>query len=32
MIVFEGGHLPLVEVSTPAINAWLDETLGPVSR
>jgi dienelactone hydrolase len=26
----EGGHLPPAEVRVPVINAWLDETLGPV--
>ncbi|HEX6053115.1 MAG TPA: SUMF1/EgtB/PvdO family nonheme iron enzyme [Gemmatimonadaceae bacterium] len=30
LILVEGGHLPPAEVRVPAINRWLDETLGPV--
>jgi serine/threonine protein kinase/formylglycine-generating enzyme required for sulfatase activity len=26
----DGGHLPPAEARVPAINAWLDETIGPV--
>ena len=26
------GHIPPLEVSVPIVNAWLDETLGPVRR
>jgi len=26
------GHLPPLEIRNPIINAWLDETLGPVER
>jgi len=26
----EAGHLPNLEIRTPIINGWLDETLGPV--
>jgi pimeloyl-ACP methyl ester carboxylesterase len=28
--LFDGGHVPPLEVAVPAINRWLDETLGPV--
>jgi DNA-binding winged helix-turn-helix (wHTH) protein/formylglycine-generating enzyme required for sulfatase activity len=28
--VFNGGHVPPLEVSVPIVNAWLDRTLGPV--
>jgi pimeloyl-ACP methyl ester carboxylesterase len=28
--VVETGHLPNLEIRTPVINRWLDETLGPV--
>ena len=30
--VFNGGHVPPLEVSVPIVNAWLDTTLGPVLR
>ena len=30
VVLVEGGHLPSVETRTPVINAWLDETFGPV--
>jgi formylglycine-generating enzyme required for sulfatase activity len=30
VLVDGAGHLPPLEVRGPAINAWLDETLGPV--
>jgi hypothetical protein len=28
---FVGGHMPSTEVAVPILNAWLDETLGPVT-
>jgi len=28
--VFNGGHVPPLEVSVRIVNAWLDKTLGPV--
>ena len=28
----ESGHLPPVEIRTPIINEFLDQTLGPVRR
>lgn len=30
MMVFDGGHMPPPEYYIPPINAWFDETLGPV--
>ena len=30
--IVEGGHLPRAEARVPVINAWLDETLGPVRQ
>lgn len=30
IIVYEAGHTPPIEVAVPAINDWLNETLGPV--
>jgi pimeloyl-ACP methyl ester carboxylesterase len=32
IIIFDGGHMPPPEIYVPPINAWLDETLGPVRR
>jgi pimeloyl-ACP methyl ester carboxylesterase len=32
VVLFEGGHMPPPEILIPAINTWLDETLGPVKR
>lgn len=32
IILYDGGHIPPPEISVPPINAWLDETLGPVKR
>ena len=32
MILFDQGHVPSLELTVPAINTWLDETLGPVRR
>jgi len=28
--LFDGGHVPPVEVTVPILNRWFDETLGPV--
>jgi pimeloyl-ACP methyl ester carboxylesterase len=30
LTIVDGGHLPRDEERVPAINAWFDETLGPV--
>jgi pimeloyl-ACP methyl ester carboxylesterase len=30
LALVDGGHFPPAEARVPAINAWLDETLGPV--
>jgi formylglycine-generating enzyme required for sulfatase activity/dienelactone hydrolase len=30
LTIVDGGHLPRAEERVPAINAWFDETLGPV--
>jgi predicted esterase len=32
MFLHDGGHIPPLEVSVPAINGWLDKTIGPVKR
>ncbi len=32
MFLHDGGHIPPLEVSVPAINSWLDKTMGPVKR
>jgi hypothetical protein len=32
LTVFEGGHIPGPQIFLPAMNAWLDETMGPVRR
>lgn len=32
MIVFDGSHIPPLQVSIPTFTAWWDETLGPVKR
>ena len=32
LALLEGGHMPPAEQRVPVINAWLDETLGPVRR
>jgi formylglycine-generating enzyme required for sulfatase activity len=32
LIVYEGGHVPTVEVSVASTQPWLDETLGRVQR
>ncbi|HKQ74765.1 MAG TPA: hypothetical protein VJ810_13820 [Blastocatellia bacterium] len=28
--LYDGGHVPQLEVAVPVINRWLDETLGTV--
>ena len=30
LVIFEGGNVPASEVAFPILNAWLDETMGPV--
>jgi hypothetical protein len=30
--LYEGGHLPAVDVAVPIINGWLDEWMGPIQR
>ncbi len=30
ILLYDGGHVPTLELIVPAINGWLDETLGPV--
>jgi len=30
ILLYDGGHAPAPEFYVPAINGWLDETLGPV--
>jgi eukaryotic-like serine/threonine-protein kinase len=32
IVLYDGGHAVPAEVFVPAINAWLDETMGPVRR
>jgi dienelactone hydrolase len=32
LVLYDGSHTPPVEVAVPAINGWLDETLGKVRR
>ena len=32
LLLFDQGHVPALELSVPALNSWLDETLGPVRR
>ncbi|HEV8131054.1 MAG TPA: protein kinase [Acidobacteriota bacterium] len=32
LLIFEGGHRPDPEFLIPAVNTWLDETLGPVRK
>jgi serine/threonine protein kinase/dienelactone hydrolase len=32
IVIYEGGHIPTPEFFIPAVNGWLDETLGPVAR
>jgi hypothetical protein len=32
LVVYEAGHTPPIEIAVPAINGWLDETVGPIRR
>jgi formylglycine-generating enzyme required for sulfatase activity/predicted Ser/Thr protein kinase len=32
LVVFEGGHMPSIELMTSTVSPWLDETLGRVRR
>jgi eukaryotic-like serine/threonine-protein kinase len=32
LVLYDGGHIPRLEFIVPAINSWLDETMGPVNR
>ncbi|HXU37847.1 MAG TPA: protein kinase [Blastocatellia bacterium] len=32
IIVYEGGHTPPIEIAVPAVNGFLDQTMGKVSR
>ena len=32
LVLYEGGHIPPLEFFVTTMNAWLDETLGPVKR
>lgn len=32
LMLYEGGHILSQEFTVPAINNWLDEVMGPVSR
>ena len=32
LVLYDGSHTPPIEVAVPAINGWLDETLGTVRR
>jgi serine/threonine protein kinase/formylglycine-generating enzyme required for sulfatase activity/dienelactone hydrolase len=32
LLVYDGGHTPPIEIEVPAVNAWLDEMIGPVTR
>ena len=32
MVIYEGGHVPAVEVMMKAVSGWLDDTLGRVVR
>jgi formylglycine-generating enzyme required for sulfatase activity/dienelactone hydrolase len=32
LTVYEGSHVPSAEIAVPAIQNWLDETLGPVAQ
>jgi hypothetical protein len=31
ILLYDGGHAPAPEFYVPAVNAWLDETMGPVT-
>jgi hypothetical protein len=30
ILLYDGGHAPAPEFYVPAVNGWLDETMGPV--
>ena len=32
LVLFEGGHIPPLDIFVSTMNTWLDETLGPVKR
>jgi eukaryotic-like serine/threonine-protein kinase len=32
LVVYDGGHIPPLELFVQTMNAWLDQTLGPVKR
>jgi serine/threonine protein kinase/formylglycine-generating enzyme required for sulfatase activity len=32
LMLVEGGHIPDTQILIPAINGWLDETMGPIKR
>ena len=32
LAVFDGGHVPTLEVAVPIVDSWLDQTLGPVKH
>jgi hypothetical protein len=32
LVLYEGGHIPPIEFFVATMNAWLDETLGPVKQ
>jgi pimeloyl-ACP methyl ester carboxylesterase len=32
MVPYDGGHRPDPEILVPAVNSWLNKTLGPVTR
>jgi serine/threonine protein kinase/dienelactone hydrolase len=32
LVLYEGGHIPPIEILVSSMNSWLDETLGPVKR
>ncbi|MDX2034107.1 MAG: SUMF1/EgtB/PvdO family nonheme iron enzyme [Blastocatellia bacterium] len=32
LVLYDGSHTPPIDIAVPAINQWLDETLGPVRR
>jgi formylglycine-generating enzyme required for sulfatase activity/pimeloyl-ACP methyl ester carboxylesterase len=30
LLLYDGSHTPPIEVAVPAVNTWLDETMGPI--
>ena len=32
LVVFEGGHIPPLELFVTTMNRWLDETMGPIKH